>query len=169
MGHNMWGELKQNSRSNFPEDLIKEQFDLLTEMTAGSVIGRVEQLDRGIDDLTTSPLAGIARIAQTMQQNSRIQDILGESGEDQAFTYEVYLTGKNTPGYKYRFMILQHGISPYPVRAVIEQAIADDFTASNPETDCSYNDEHEFQLFLSSVLGSQRVMNIVNGLLAYQS
>lgn len=64
-------------------------------------------------------------------------------------------------------MLLQHGIVPYPVRAIIEEEIFDEIAVTATSYDMLYKNEREFIELLSSVLSSQRVMSVVNSLLKY--
>ena len=162
----MWGEIKAGYKQNFPEALIGQQFEELSKLTSNLVIGRIEKFDTDLNTLST-PLTELASAALTNMTMRNIQDYVGENSESRALTYEVYLTSKFVPGYKYRFMLLQHGIVPYPVRAIIEKEIFDEIVVAASSFDGVYKDEAEFTDLLSAVLSSQRVMSVVNSLLEY--
>lgn len=159
----MWGTIEDFAEERKPEDILREQFDELSSLTEGAVIGRVERYEKSLEDMT-APISKAFDSMHTTLAGSP-QQYLGEIIEGAALTFEAYVTARRIPNYRYRFLFLQHGIKPYPVIVEIEQDIADSL-----ETDIQFecSDETEFVESLGSVLGSQRVMHIVSRLAAYR-
>ena len=161
----LWGELKEIGQENKPEDLIKSQFDILQEQTEGAVIGRVEKFDKSVDELLSSTTTAALESMQTMM-TPQAQSYLGETKDVSGLTFEVYLAARKIPNYKYRFMFVQHGVSPYPTKIVIEKAIAEQVGMDRTVFKC--DSEEEFIQSLKLVLSSDRVMTIVSRLNSYR-
>lgn len=159
-----WGELRDFEQENKPEDILKSQFELLQKQTEGTVIGGVERFDKTVEEqsLTTS----FAFETRQIMMIPQAQNYLGETKDVSGLTFEVYLTAPKIPNYKYRFMIIQHGVSPYPTKIVLEKAIAEQVGKVTAVFEC--DSEEKFIGILKLVLTSDRVMTIVSRLNSYR-
>ncbi len=159
----LWGTITEIEKEKTPEEILEEQFEIIADMTDDKVIGRIERFDKSIDELTMSLPETTVHAMQTMTM-PQAQRYLGEKNSESGFTFEVYLSARGIPNYKYRFMLIQRGVSSYPVKCVIEDAIFDGF---GQDTVVYSENESDFIELLKKVLSSKRMMSIVNKLYAY--
>jgi hypothetical protein len=160
---NFWGKIKEIAPEKKPEEIVKKQFDYIYSETNGIVIGRVEKFNKSFSEMNRLPMYDVVQ-AMNEFSTPQIQKQLGETKDAGTITYEVYLTAKEIPQYKYRFMFIQHGVAPYPSDIVIENTIAQEI---GYESDMACDNEENFCELLKKILSSERVMTIVSQLKTY--
>ena len=169
MTESLWGNISDIEHENKAEDILEHQFDILANMTEGRVRGEVRKFDipfeKGYTISVGNPISNIFQDSNKKIIPS-IQSFLREYKKKDAITLEAYLKSKNINDYKYRFMVLSHGITPYPVEIYIESTIASDIHSDVSEITCA--NENEFTIVLEKILKSNRVMDIVSKLAAYK-
>ena len=159
-----WGELKDLNTEHKPEDILKEQFDILYNSTNGVVIGQVEKYDQNIEAIISNSI--VSDIDFSFMTSDSAQRYLGETDDSGVFTYEVCLSAKGIPNYKYRFMFIQHGLAPYPTKLIIEDDIAKELRYKGYMFECK--DEKVFITLLAKILKTNRIMSIVSRLNTYK-
>lgn len=187
MSSSMWNsaEFKKDIIVS-PKKIVEEQCKELSRITGGKVIGILrtydgkyksgsympsgERLPKGHssamqDDEYLSMLEDlIPSFGKTTVEKFNVQDILGNQGDGGKFVYEIYLTSKATPHYKYRVFLLYFDAKLYPVGLSIEQSIADEIGC---EAEIELPDEEAFKNILASILASNTVTSVVKNLLSF--
>lgn len=160
----LWGAIIEFNDVRKPETIIEEQFEILSNKTDEAVIGRIEKFNKRFEELSASPVE-TAVDRMKMITDPPAQELLGEPMFMDDLTFEVFLTAKSIPNYKYRFIFLQHGLAPYPCKLIIEDAIALEIKSEKSIIFC--DSENKFIEILKKILSSNRVMTIVSGLASY--
>ena len=97
-----------------------------------------------------------------------VQDVMGENAHDNEhdnkFVYELYVTSKETPRYKYRVFIMYYGIDMYPVGLTIQENIAQEIRCNSEGILCK--DEDSFMKILEKILGSNTLGSVLRNLAA---
>ncbi len=159
----VWNNKFEKKKVKFPKDIAMEYCNQLYGLTDKMVIAKVERYDKNIEDMDfTLPILDITPLIKT----SKVEEQLGEiSGEDK-FTYELYLTGKNTPKYKYRFCFIENGIYPYPVKIAMDIGIAKELEC---ETKINCKNEEAYKEILIKILNSNKMKDVIEGLMTVNS
>lgn len=152
-------ELPNENNFILPKDIVQFQCDKLSEMSSGLVLGKIKEYDGPINDYTRSGSLDALRDIFD-EKEVRIQSDLGElSGS--SFTYEFYITSKNTTNFIYRVFFLRYGISPYPLQIVLDESIAIEIKKDSNNV-CF--DEADFYEILREILNSSKIKTIVRNL-----
>lgn len=161
----VWNKKFENRDVNFPNEIAKSYCDQLYEVTNKLVIAKVEKYSATLDSLDlSSALADLA--TSSLFKGSKAEELLGEVSGDDKFTYELYITGINTPNYKYRFCFIENGIYPYPVKIIMDTDIA---TELNEKTRIKCDNEEEFKAYLIKILKSKKLYDVISGLMTINS
>lgn len=165
MDSKIWKKDFKKIPTKFPSQIAKDYCDELYDLTEQKVIAKVERYEKNIFNMTkVDPIIGLSAIA--LLKTSSIEDNLGEVSENEKFTYELYLTGTKTTEYKYRFAFVESGICPYPVKLAIDSDISKELNI-NKIVECA--NQEEYETLLKSILNSQRMVEIIEGLMAINS
>lgn len=162
----IWKNQFKNKEVKFPNEIAMEYCNQLYELTNKLVIAKVEKYDKNIDDMNSySPLMSIASV-NPLLKTTKTEQYLGEVSGSDKFTYEMFLTGSNTPNYKYRFCFVENGVYPYPVKIVLDTDIASELEI---DTRINCNNEEEYIETLSLILNSKKMTEVVEGLMTINS
>ena len=118
-----------------PVTILKEQASLLGKKTKNIVKAKVEKSD--------ALYAGRNRV-------------LG----DLSYVFLIYAPALGD--YTYMLFAISHDIHLYPVRFLVDEAIANEMGLQQPEKVAIANSEQEFVTILSRILKSQKMRQIVN-------
>lgn len=162
----VWKNKFKNKEVNFPNDIAIEYCNQLYELTNKLVIAKVEKYEKNIEDMNTiAPLANLANVTPLLR-TTKVEEYLGEISGSDRFTYELYLTGSNTPKYKYRFGFIENGVYPYPVRVIVDSDIAKEL---NIETRITCESEVIYKEMLIKILNSKKMNEVIEGLMTINS
>lgn len=163
----LWIKKFEQGELSSPKKILEQQCAELNKLTNGIIIGRVSEYQGSIRN--NDPLSSMSlSLAKTIVTKTNVQDELGEVNSN-IFTYEFFITSKDTPKYKYRAFFMQYGISLYPVRIVLDMDIADEINPVDGDNENNYNldcdDKENFIGLLSKILNSNKITQIINSLL----
>lgn len=160
-----WKNDFQEINSEYPNKIVLEYFKELYEITDKKIIAKLEIFEQNISDMNKPPAIfnSIMNITNIYDKGSSIQEKLGEVGEYNKFTYEMYITGNKITNYKFRFAFLEYGIVPYPVKIAVDIGIATELGYEKTIIEC--NNEEEFRKILESIFNSNRLTEIIKGLI----
>lgn len=147
-------------------ELVYEQCLFLSDATSEKIIARVSEYEG--EYINHPPINKYTKSFENMQiiePEFDVQNVLGEnaSENDNTFVYELYITSKKTPKYKYRAFIMYYGIELYPVHIIMEEQIAEELKLN---TEIAVTSESEFKEVLSGILGCKRISSVVEKLLS---
>ena len=156
----------EHGQGLFPDEVVSEIGRQLEKATKGFVKGLVKKYDGPIESYKQmSSMASIAAALGTSVIQKDIQEELGEIGYDR-FKYEFFLSSPELENYKYRILFLEHGISGYPVKIVLEQGIADEiFGMENSDYELRYDSADELANVIVNVLNSKKVIKVMQELI----
>lgn len=145
-------------------DILSEQCDAINKMTDGIIIGRISKYDGPIDSYSIAYTSVLAEAISKniMAESFNVQDQLGEIPRQSYFTYEFFITSRDTPDYKYRVLFLQYGLGMYPVKVVLDDDIAKEIAIN--ETEIIENPEN-FLDYITKILNSDKVTSVIISLL----
>lgn len=157
-----------------PLTIVKNLCEELSQISESRVIARVTEYNgqyRSTQALNYSHvIAGMIPDIGSLPAFD-VQNVMGDKATDDdhnnEFVYELFLTSKNTPKYKYRVFIMYYSIGMYPVGLTIQKDIAKEANLDSEGTKC--NDEAEFNDTLRLILGSATVRSILSNLAALNS
>lgn len=157
--------------SLLPMTIVEDLCSELSQISRERIIARVTEYDgkyRSDHAATSHTTPKHWADSEDRVPRFDIQEIMGEKATDDDYTnkfvYELYLTSKNTPKYKYRVLIMAYGISLYPVELTIQEDIAKEANLDSEGVRCK--DEAEFTAALNSILSSTTVGTVLNRLAA---
>jgi len=127
---------------NGPVSILKEQASLLGAKTKNIVKAKIERIDF-----------------------LRVKSLSSSDPLGQAFNYAFAIYAPALGDYRYRLFEIHHDIDPYPVRIVVDDAIARE-TGIPPEVGAVANHEEEFKCFLSKILGSTKTRQVIQTILS---
>lgn len=149
-----------------PEDILREQCNLLNEQMKGKVRSNIAIYDKSLSEFFSVPIQSVALVAHALTEPKSIQTILGETGESSTITFELFLSAPAIPSYKYRIMILSHRLAPYPVDLYVEEQV---INSTDLEKTCfTAHNEEEFKQFIAKILGSPRISEIIRKMANYR-
>ena len=159
----VWKGNFENSKVIYPKDIAIEYCNQLYELTNKLVIAKVEKYDQSIADMNSAAgaLANLTDFKSAFKATV-VEDYLGEISKNNKFTYELYITGINTPKYKYRFCFVENDIYPYPVNIIIDSDIAKELGCS---TRIICEDEKKYKDVLINILNTNKLREVINGLM----
>lgn len=144
-----------------PYNYVEQQCNYLNKITGGKVIARIETYEGKYK----SEYSRILNVGSFFGEQYDVQDDLGD--KDNKFVYQFYLTSEFAPKYKYRIMFMAYGVSLYPLEISLEKSIADEIGSMN--TEMVIDTEEEFLELLKSILKTEKVVGVVNNLLAIEN
>jgi hypothetical protein len=159
---NLWNKtFTATQDKNAPNEIIEEQCAILKQLTGGKIIGKVSSYAGPISSYISS--SGFAVIANFMgkQEKIDIQEDLGNVSE--SFTFEFFITSTKTPNYKYRVLFLRYEIPYYPVRIVLDEAIAKELEVASAFI-CE--SQINFEGVLGRIFNAKKLESIISTLLA---
>ena len=142
-----------------PEQIIAKYGEQIESITNGIVRGVVSSYTGPIETDPPDILNGI-RVA--IEQEHDIQDDLGAIGYTYS-TFDFVLTAPDFPHYKYRVFFFEYGIGGYPVKLILEQAIADAIN-SKSYSFCLKNREELIKM-MNLIFNSSKVIEVVQDLI----
>lgn len=162
----VWKNKFKNKEVKFPNEIAIEYCNQLYELTNKMVIAKVEKYEKNIYDMdTVSPIASLTGVS-TLLRTTKVEEYLGEISGSDRFTYELYLTGSNTPKYKYRFSFIENGVYPYPVKIIVDSDIAKELEV---ETRINCESETIYKETLAKILNSKKMNEVIEGLMTINS
>lgn len=163
---NVWKNNFKNKEVKFPNEIAIEYCNPLYELTSKLVIAKVEKYEKNIEEMTrVSPIIAIPT-SNLLLKSTNAEDYLGEISGSGKFTYELYLTGSNTPKYKYRFCFIENGVYPYPVRIIVDNDIAKELEI---DTRVVCDNENEYKNIMIKILNSKKMNEVIEGLMTINS
>lgn len=149
-----------------PPTVIANLTKEIAEQTHGMVEGILAPYDGQIFSYTTQSFStALLDALGTVDTKVDIQTTLGKSG-DETKKYVFYINTPIYEKYKYKLFYLQHGISNYPAKLVLEQSIADDvFAKSNANYIVSCDSSTELEQLLIRILLSKKIIGVMQELI----
>ena len=167
MSDNLWPDLIKRPAERKPEEILKEQCDLINEKYARVICARMQRLDKSLAEYTKAPLLDMTEAMASLTVPRTVESFLGETDYGRSIKYELVITSPKIPSYKYRILFLQHGLSAYPTYLYVEKPIAKEFqTFSSPE---KIESEEAFMQVIAQVLGSARVREVLSRIISYDN
>ena len=156
-----------------PTEIVNEQCQELSDLTEGRVLARITEYDGEFNSYSalsysqaiTSGIASNVMDSILIPPSFDVQEVMGDKankGQNNNFVYELFVTSKKTPKYKYRVLILYYGIGMYPVGLTIQKDIADEIGFKSEGM--RFKDEDSFIEALTKILGSKTLGNIIRNL-----
>jgi hypothetical protein len=96
-----------------PDEVAAEALSKVEKETNGLVIAHVDVYVKHSDDVSD----------QSKSERVNIQRPLGRANDEKK-TYEIYLTVKGVPDFKYRIMFLEYGSIAYPAGMVLSDELS---------------------------------------------
>lgn len=166
MEEKIWKNEFKKKDVRFPKDIAIEYCNQLYVITDKKVIAKVEKYNKNFMDMNSNAPVFKVSSLNSLLESTKVEQFLGEVSGSDRFTYELYLTGKNTPNYKYRFCFIENGVYPYPVEVAIDNDIA---TELEIEAELTCVDEDAYKALLISILNSKKMKEVIEGLLTINS
>lgn len=157
----VWKNNFKARSEEFPNEIAIEYCNQLYELTNKLVMAKVEKYDKNIENMEDNMVMNLSNFSPLLRKTT--EQYLGEISENNKFTYEMFLTGINTPNYKYRFCFIENGVKPYPVRVVLDTDIANELEF---ETKINCNNRGEYIELLLLILNSKKMTEVIEGLMA---
>ena len=155
-----------NSKS--PKTVVEQYLENINNATRGYVNGEIKAYSGMIYPYTKrTALASVMKPFEPVEID--IQEELGEV-EIELYTYEVYLSVKGLPHYKYRLMFMEYSDISYPVTVVLNEDIVDDdivdrFLSSGYKMTFEIVTMHELEQLMDEVLNSNIVIRRIQCLI----
>lgn len=147
---------------NIVNDLCKE----LAELSEERVIARVTVYEGTYRSYITASYQQMMTKMFSGATEFNVQKIMGDNATDDGynneFVYELFLTSKNTPKYKYRVFIMYYGIARYPVGLTLQEDIAKEIGVTSEGL--QFKDESSFKEILEKILSSNTVGDVLRNL-----
>lgn len=152
-----------------PLEIVDIQCKELSKLSNGHVIARVTEYDgpyrsKGSAIQTQLLKSSVESLSQIAGFN--VQNVMGDNAtsEDYSnrFVYELFVTSKSTPKYRYRVFIMYYGIDMYPVGLTIQEDIAKEIGCNSEGTE--FKDAASFTEALSKILGSNVLGRVLKNL-----
>ena len=149
-----------------PLSVVEGLCEELSHVSKGKIIARVAEYDGAYK--SEFPEDRYDYIPINAEPFFNVQLIMGENARDDEhdnkFMYELYVTSKNTPRYKYRVLIMYYSIDMYPVGLTIQENIAQEIGCKSEGILCK--DEDSFMEVLEKILGSNTLGSVLRNLAA---
>lgn len=176
---NMWNyHINDLEEIKSPLEIVQNQCSELSNISNGKIIARVMEYN-GV--YKSDPI--VVTVQNKLHNNSlhfddiiesgsgfNVQDIMGDkynidSNYSNEFVYELFVTSKKTPKYKYRIFFMYYGIDLYPVGLTIQEDIAKEIEFASEGM--NIGNEEEFIKALKKILGSVTLGNILRKLILF--
>lgn len=149
-----------------PLEIVDIQCKELSKLSDGRVIARVTEYDGPYRSKEISFEQQIREISLFDETRFDVQTIMGDnatSGDhSNRFVYELFVTSKNTPKYRYRVFIMYYSIDMYPVGLTIQEDIAKEIGFNSEGME--FKDVTSFTEGLSKILGSNVLGKVLKNL-----
>lgn len=150
-----------------PVDVIKEQIGVISKRSRGYVSAHIKDYSGPIQSYTYKTPTGLGHVTKGFATEKEvefdIQTKLGEIGSER-HKYEVYLSVKGLPNYKYRMMFVSYGSISYPVTIVLNDDIAEDIRTGYSYTQMVKSLE-ELEELLNKILESYMFHELVQSMI----
>lgn len=158
-----------------PLTIVKSLCEELSQMSQERVIARVTEYEGKYQSTQAFKYSQLIPTMIPVDIGNipafNVQEVMGDKATDDdhsnKFVYELFLTSKNTPKYKYRIFIMYYSIDMYPVGLTIQKDIAKE--ANLDSEGSKFGNEAEFKEALNRILGSATVGNVLCNLAALNS
>jgi hypothetical protein len=112
-----------------PDEVVIDYANKISEETRNLVNCEVKPYDGAISSyiIKKDSFALAMDVLSTTEEKFDVQDELGEQS-DLDNKFEVYLTIKGLDSYKYRIMFIRYGAISYPVKVVLNEDIAKEYS-----------------------------------------
>lgn len=150
-----------------PDIVIQEIVLQIKDETNGIITGNVTPYDGPVTSYHTSTgISGLQAALGTLDKEIDIQDSLGKYGE-QTRKYEFYLSTPVFDQYQYRICFLQYGVANYPVKVILEQAIANEINEAIHNSNYIYEctSRSELEKLIVAIMYSKTVINVMQELI----
>ena len=149
-----------------PKDLVEEMCDELEKITKGKMVARLQEYDGKYRSGEKEGWLSVSVGEDRFNSSFDVQDVMGENASTNEiknqFVYEMYITSKNTPNYRYRVLIMYYGLFLYPVGLTLQEDIADELGI--PSEGIGADTEVELKQLISAVLGTDIIGQVLNNL-----
>jgi len=162
-----------------PLDIVRKQCDELSDISGGKIIARVAEYDGKYRSsaITLSLKSNIGTVYKNdllssilydPEETFDVQNVMGDKAVsddnyNNKFVYELFITSKKTPKYKYRVLLMYYSIDMYPVGLTIQKDIAKEIEFASEGI--QFNDEESFVNGLAKILGSSTLGSILKKLM----
>ena len=151
---------------SIPKDIVEEMCDELAKITKGKMVARIQEYDgRYRSGENDGLLSGNVDI-DFLKSAFNVQKVMGENASanemGNKFVYEMYITSKNTPNYRYRVLIMYYGLFMYPVGLTLQEDIAEEL--GMPSEGIEAENEKELKQLIGGVLGTDTIGKVLNNL-----
>lgn len=151
-------------RVKLPKKIVEKFSNELGKITDGKIVARVQEYNGAY--VSEDRGAPIVSLLKGDPLKFDVQSIMGENatsdGERNKFVYEMYITSKNTPNYRYRVLIMYYGILMYPVGMTIQEDIANEIGLKSEGI--NIENEDELNMVIEKILGSDTIGRILRNL-----
>ena len=115
----------------------------------------------------SNTIAGTVAALSTGRIVFDIQNELGVVAGDESKKYEFYLSGAKLKNYKFRIMLIEHGLGGYPVRIVLEQNIANELDNKDNSGTYTYYFESfdKFKDFVDRVMNTKFLHQLIQSII----
>ena len=158
-----------NEMLSFESD-ITNPYAVITEIstqvetaTRSFVKCEINKYDGPIDSYYEA--TGLLTLADVLSSHREydIQKDLGEIGSTEQ-KYELFLSAKCFPNYKFRILFFAYRIGGYPVKLVLEQGVAKEFD-ENGKYVMQITSPEDLKTVITRILCSNRVVSIIQALI----
>lgn len=151
-----------------PDEVIKGILNQIDEVTRGYVSGHIEVCEPKLcgDSLNIQIYSDkdLSKKIQSMfNEQADIQKKLGAEGIEN-YAFEVYLTVKNLKHYKYRMMFIEYSTISYPVKIIMEEELARDFSGQNKYI-FRINSMEDLEELMNKVINSSYMVSLIQSLI----
>lgn len=152
-----------------PDEVVTEMAAELEDATNSLVNCTVSPYTGPIRSYTETKTTGIGAALdvftpRTIEERIDIQNELGEIGKTKK-KFEVCLTTPQNHAYKFRLMFIEYDATIYPVTVVLESEVARQLIQYGNGYIYSFGTRKDFQEFLDNVIGTRKVMAILQQLI----
>lgn len=150
-----------------PEVVTEEILQQLSIQTKGIIMGTIKKYDGPIQSYI-KPGFSFADVLGQADKEINIQKELGAKGQERK-NFECYIYTPAYDHYKFRVFFIQHGLSNYPVKLVLEESVAKSISSfySNDPSDYTIESENrnQFERLLGRIFTSNRLIDIMQELI----
>lgn len=149
-----------------PLEIVNSQCKELSKISGERVIARVTEYDGPYR--SNELFLQTQMLAESFSKATKfdVQDVMGDNATDEdynnRFVYELFVTSKNTPKYRYRVFIMYYSIGMYPVGLTIQEDIAKEIGFNSEGME--FEDAASFTEALSKILGSNALGKVLKNL-----
>ena len=152
-----------------PFDIAEEMCNELAETSGERLFARITAYD-GAYTSHGSAIASVIgeRVLSSMTSDFDVQSIMGNNASEgsarDVLVYELYITSRNTPKYKYRILFMYYNIPVFPVGFTIQEDIAKELHVDSEGT--TVNTVTELKDLLLKIFNCNTVKDVLLNLLS---